>query len=165
MPERKWIILKVKPRTEKKMLLMMRKFRVWCYLPSYVKTRKVQRRKVRTVLPIFPGYLLAWFDADQRLTVWQTNLVVNMLPVAQPRKTIHQIRQVVRAVRNERPFAIVPISWSVGDRIRITKGPLKDVEGRIMNVDRKTTLVIGIDAFGAAVSVTLSPDDCTVLKD
>ena len=34
------------------------------YLPTYTKVRKVQRRKVRRELPLFPGYVFARLNAD-----------------------------------------------------------------------------------------------------
>ena len=52
---RDWFVLHVKPRTEKKVMQYLSRSRGFRHLPVYVKVTKVQRRKVRRELPLFPG--------------------------------------------------------------------------------------------------------------
>ena len=89
-----WYVLHVKPRTEKKVVAYLASYGFFRYLPVYVKVTKVQRRKVRTELPLFPGYVFTRLDADGRLKMLRTNLLVRTIPVARPREMIHKLRQI-----------------------------------------------------------------------
>ncbi|MBQ3749234.1 MAG: hypothetical protein II863_17640, partial [Kiritimatiellae bacterium] len=51
-------MLFVKPRMEKKLHAIMQRLHIWHCIPMYTRTRKVQRRVVRTELPLFPRYVL-----------------------------------------------------------------------------------------------------------
>ena len=160
-----WYIVKVKPRTEKKMQLIMQKRHIWNCLPTYTKIRRSQRRTIRTDMPIFPGYMLVRCDGNERIIALKTNLVVSMVPLSRPRPVIHQLRQIVKAVRSERRIQMVSLEWGRGDVVRISHGPLKGIEGCIINNAKKKSIVIGIEVFGGAVSVTLSPEDCILQKE
>ena len=144
---------------------MMRKRHIWNWLPVQTKVRKVQRRSIRTELPIFPGYVLARLDEAERVEVLKTNLVVSMVHISDPRPVIHQLRQIAKAVRKECKMRMVPIGWAVGERVCIAHGPLKGIEGYVVERDSKATLVISVEAFGGAVAVMLSPEDCTLQKE
>ena len=78
-------VLHVKPRTEKKVMAYLERYRLIRYLPVYVKVTKVQRRKVRRELPLFPGYVFTCLTPDNRVLMLQTNLIVRTIPVPDPR--------------------------------------------------------------------------------
>ena len=65
--QRVWFVLHVKPRTEKKAVLFLRSYGCFYHLPVYVKVTKVQRRKVKRELPLFPGYVFTKLSAEERL--------------------------------------------------------------------------------------------------
>lgn len=77
-----WYVLHVKPRTEKKVLAYLERCAAWRYLPLLTKEKRVQRRKIRTELPLFPGYVFARMNPEQRLTMMKTNLIVRVIEVA-----------------------------------------------------------------------------------
>ena len=85
---RSWFVLHVKPRTEKKVVTYLKRYRCFAHLPVYVKITKVQRRKVRRELPLFPGYVFTRLSPDERITMLQTNLLVNTIFVPRPRDLI-----------------------------------------------------------------------------
>ena len=72
--KRVWYVLHVKPRTEKKTEERLKLYRLWHHLPVYRKITREQRRKVVRELPLFPGYVFACMNADERLRMLQTNL-------------------------------------------------------------------------------------------
>ena len=111
---RGWFVLHVKPRTEKKVVTYLKRYRCFAHLPSYVKITKVQRRKVKRVLPLFPGYVFARLSPDERLLMLQTNLLVNTISVPRPREMIHQLRQIARAARGMPDFRPRPNMFRSG---------------------------------------------------
>ena len=136
-------------------------WRIWNVLPTYVKIRKVQRRTVKADLPIFPGYLVAKLDTDERLRVLKTNMTVAVLPLSAPdaRSVLHQLHQIVKATNATEEFRLVPPT-AVGDSVRIVSGPMKGLAGRVKVVDGKTLLTVNVEAFGGAFEVQVSPSDC-----
>lgn len=139
---------------------------IWSYLPSRVRTRRVQRRTKRIEEPIFLGYLLVRLKEGERADVLRTNLVVSLIYLDQPRPVIHQLRDVMKAVKSERDMRIaLPSEVSVGDAVRIAEGPLKGIVGHVVKNDKKEVLVIDVNVFGSAVAVELSSQDCVVEND
>lgn len=151
-----WYVLHVKPRTEKKVLAYLARYGAWRYVPMYVKETRVQRRKVRTLLPLFPGYVFARLNPEQRLNMLKTNLLVRLIEIPYPRETIHQLRQIAHAGR------LAPLtpreSFHPGEEVRVKAGPFYGLTGRIDQVTSE--LILEVNILGRAVSVAINPDDC-----
>ena len=154
-----WYVLHVKPRTEKKMMEFLRSYRCYRYLPLYLKITKVQRRKVRRELPLFPGYVFSKLNADERLKILQTNLVVHPIFVARPREMIHQLRQISRAARGLPDMHPVEYMFKEGDYVRVKYGPLHGTEGYVRREGAHATLCLNVEILGAAVEISISPSD------
>ena len=155
----KWYVLHVKPRTEKKVAERLSRARRWHYLPLWTKVRRVQRRKVRTEVPVFPGYVFARLNSDARLAMLRTNMIVRLIPVPRPRELIHQLRQIAHAGRAGHEPRKVPL-FKVGDLVRVTQGPFYGVEGYIKRDEGGTFIVLNVEILGQAVAVSISPSDC-----
>ena len=155
----RWFVLHVKPRTEKKMAAYLSRDRLWHYLPLRMKIRRVQRRKVRTELPLFPGYVFARLNAASRLAMLKTNLVVRLIPVPRQRELIHQLRQIAHAGRVAPEVRTVSV-FKVGDLVRVTQGPFYGVEGYIKRDEGGTSIILNVEILGQAVAVSISPSDC-----
>lgn len=156
--KRTWYVLYVKPRTEKKVVEWMKFYRFFYHLPLYLKIRKVQRRKVRVYLPLFPGYVFTRLNPDERLTILKTNLIISTIQVDKPRKMIHQLRQIKNATRNG-PVVKVHHSFKEGDLVKITSGAFRGVEGVVKREGAKATLCLNCEILGASVEVAVSPAD------
>lgn len=153
---RTWYVLHVKPRTEKKVASYLAVYKYWYVLPTWTKVTKVQRRKVRRELPIFPGYVFTRLNPDERVKILKTNLLVSILSVPRPREMIHQLRQVVHASRHLPDLKPVPV-FKEGDPIRIVYGPFRGIEGYVKRTASKTSLVLNIDMLGEAREISIDP--------
>lgn len=154
-----WYILHTKPRVEKKLQSILQALHVLNVMPTYLKVRKVQRRTVKTDIPLFPGYLLARLDAEKRLIVIKTNLTVAVEPLQNARAVLRQLHQLVKASMQTEEFRLV-MPTGAGDAVRIVNGPMKGLEGRVKTVEGKTLLTVDVEAFGGAIEVQVSPEDC-----
>ena len=154
-----WYILRTKPRTEKKLQSYLMAWHVWNILPSYIKVRKVQRRTVKTEIPLFPSYILARLDEEKRLRVLRTNTVLLAQPLPNARAVLRQLHQIMKAVKETEELRIVAPT-ETGDKVKIVQGPMKGMEGRVTVVDGKSLLTLNLDAFGGAIEVLVSPSDC-----
>lgn len=144
---------------EKKLQALLQAWHIWNVLPTYVKVRKVQRRTVEAELPLFPRYMMARLDGEERLRVLKTNMTVGMLPLANARLVLRQLHQLVKATKAADAFNLVAPTWA-GDAVRIVRGPMKGLEGHVKTQDGATVLTVNVEAFGGAIEVKVSPDDC-----
>ena len=158
----KWIVLFVKPRTEKKVAEYCGLYRFPCYLPLREKTRVVQRRKVTFMLPVFPGYVFTKISPDQRLELLKTNLLVRTLEPLQPRRMLRDLIMVRRALRAN-PELQTAKPLAKGRLVRIISGSLMGVEGRVARVSDKMKVVLSVDMIGQAISVTAQMDQIELL--
>ena len=156
---RTWYVLHVKPRTEKKVMGYLALTRGFRHLPVYVKITKVQRRKVRRELPLFPGYVFAHLSQDERLTVLRSNLLVRTINVPNPREMIHQLRQVARVARVAAGKIRPANPFKVGDYVRVKYGPMRGTEGYVKREGAHATICLNVDILGSAVEVSISPED------
>jgi transcription antitermination factor NusG len=156
--KRDWYVLHVKPRTEKKVAQYLLSYGYFCHLPLYTKIAKVQRRKVKRRLPLFPGYVFTRLLPDERVKMLQTNLIVKTIFAKYPRKMIHQLRQIAHAARGD--TTMMPIDLcKVGDYVRVISGPMRGTEGYIQRKGREASLCLNVEILGVAVEVAVSPYD------
>lgn len=155
---RVWYVLHVKPRTEKQVAAHLKAHGYFCHLPVYLRIRKVQRRKIRTEMPLFPGYVFTRLNPAERIVMLKTNYIVRTIFVRYPRAMIHQLRQIARASRRNPDFK--PANpFRAGDLVRVVSGPFRGVEGYVKREGAKATLCLNVEILGAAVEMSVSLED------
>jgi transcription antitermination factor NusG len=155
-----WYAIHVKPRTEKKVIEWLAHYRCWRHLPLYVKVRKVQRRKVRRYLPLFPGYVFARLPWEKRRLMLQTNLLVRTIPIRDAKLTIHQLRQISRVSKKAGPeMKKLAQTFKAGEYVRVKFGPFMGTEGYVKREGAQTTLVLNVEILGSSVEVLVLPDN------
>ena len=159
---RTWYFLHSKPRAEKKLQLWLTNCRIWNYLPVFVKAHVVQRRTVRSEIPIFPSYLIARMSDAERIQALRSNLVVMQIPIDRPREVIHQLRQVVRAARKAQEVKPAPVADKAGKFVRIKSGPMSGLEGYVVKKGSKCSVIVNMEALGTAFEVAVPAEDLAV---
>lgn len=152
-------MLHVKPRTEKKVVEYLDVYRCFRHLPLYVKITRVQRRKVRRELPLFPGYVFTRLTPEERVRMLQTNLIVRTIFVERPRPMIHQLRQIARVTRAAAHQVRPANPYKVGDYVRVVHGAFRGTEGYIKREGANASICLNVDILGTAVEVSISPED------
>ena len=163
MEPRIWYVLHVKPRTEKVVNDHLAIMRVFHYLPLVRKETKVQRRRVVRHLPVFPGYVFTRLSPDERMTILRTQHIVRMIEVANPRRMIHQLRQVEHACRLPADIRQAP-TFAEGEYARVISGPLRGLEGQVRRIGNATSIVLTVDILGRAIEATVAAVDLEPLK-
>lgn len=129
----------------------------------HVWSRRAGVRRLIQV-PMFPGYLFLRnvMDKYSYLEVRKTRGLVSMLGERLDRlETVpdHEIDAIQRVLQARLPALPHPY-LRVGQRVRITDGPLVDVEGILVRTKpTKGLLVLSIDLLRRAVAVEV---DCTM---
>ena len=155
-----WYVLHVKPRTEKKVAWYLGLYKCFHHLPVRIVIRKVQRRKVRRELPLFPGYVFARMNADQRREMLQTNLLVRTIPIPRPRETIHELRQLRRGASTQAEMRVLSTTFHEGDKVRVTTGPMRGMEGYVKRDGAgRTVIYLNVEILGRSVQIEIQPCD------
>ena len=163
MRSRTWYVLHVKPRTEKRVNERLAIMRVFHYLPLVRKETRVQRRKVVRHLPVFPGYVFTRLFPEERGEILGTRQIVRTIPVTDPRRMIHQLRQVEHASRLPADLRLAE-SFSAGEYVKVVSGPLRGLEGQVKRIGAQTSLVLVVEILGRALEATVAPGDLEPLR-
>jgi transcription antitermination factor NusG len=128
------------------------------FLPVYRTRRRWSDRTVTAEVPLFPGYIFCRFDHRQRLPIITTPGVVSILgfgdhPAALLDEEIDAIRAIVDSGIGAEPVPFL----REGQRIRVTHGPLKSLEGTLVRKKSSWQLVISVELLQRSVSVEIDP--------
>ncbi|HKA33133.1 MAG TPA: transcription termination/antitermination NusG family protein [Candidatus Binatia bacterium] len=118
-----------------------------------------------TQVPLFPGYLFIRHAVDKHSynEICKTRGLVRILGerwdrlASIPEKEIESIKKVLGSRLHAMPHAYV----REGQRVRISRGPLKDVEGMLLKIKpEKGLFVVSVDLLQRSVAVEI---DCTLI--
>src|ERR1051326_7559069 len=118
-----------------------------------------------TQVPLFPGYLFIRHAIDKHShnEICKTRGLVRILGerwdrlASIPEKEIEGIKRVLDSRLHAMPHAYV----REGQRVRISRGPLKDVEGMLLKIKpEKGLFVVSVDLLQRSVAVEI---DCTLI--
>lgn len=118
-----------------------------------------------TQVPLFPGYLFIRHGIDKQSynEICKTRGLVRILGerwdrlASIPEKDIEGVQKVLESRLQAMPHAYV----REGQRVRINRGPLKDVEGILLRIKpEKGLFVISVDLLQRSVAVEI---DCTLI--
>ncbi len=159
-----WWVAHTKSRNEKALAWQLVKREVPFFLPMHWKVSKNRGRTLRSLLPLFPGYLFFNGGENERLEVLKTNRTANILQVenqANLTKELLPIETLLKLGKSVMPHEYIKI----GQRCRVTAGPLMGTEGIVVKTPKETRLVLQVDMLGQAASVEISFDMIEKLDD
>src|SRR3954467_11968540 len=128
----RWWCLHTKARQEKAIARFLRSQDISYYLPQVVKVdRTPQGRKIRSVVPLFTGYLFLLGDDFARVEALRSQRLANVLEIVDQGTLVKDLRQVYQMLSPG--LAVVPEPvMPVGARVRIKTGPLMGIEGTVI---------------------------------
>jgi len=153
----RWWVAHTRSRNEKALAWDNVHKNISYFLPMNWKVRRSRGRKMRSLLPLFSGYLFFCGDERDRLEVLRTNRVANVLEVKDQTRLVNELSQIELAIRAGvllRPHKYL----KAGQRCRVLAGPLADLQGMIVTTRTDTRLVLQIDMLGQATSVEIDVD-------
>jgi len=153
----RWWVAHTRSRNEKALAHDLIARRISYFLPMNWKTRHTSGRKIRSLLPLFGGYLFFCSDEKQRVEVLQTNRVANLIEVINQQKLLEELLQIEQALRAGAD--LVPHKYiKAGQHCRVIAGPLADLQGIVLHKKSATHLILQIDMLGQATSVEIESE-------
>jgi transcription termination/antitermination protein NusG len=150
----RWWVAHTKSRNEKALAHTLRKWDMPYYLPMVERIHVRRNRKVRSLVPLFPGYLFFTGEDNNRYRVMTTNRVANVIHVENQEVLSVELSQIHKAIvtgAELQPYLGIP----KGTRCRITSGVFKGLEGIVLHMKGNTQLVLQVEALGQAVALEI----------
>ncbi len=147
-----WVVVHVRPRCEKKLVMVCGEQDLSSYLPVKRKVHYYGRRERVFLTPLFSGYIFCLVTDDQRVYLRQNQYVANLLEVAEQDKLVRQLRQIHQALQLGDAVEVMPY-LEKGNRVCVTGGALKGLEGIIENVKGGTRIIISVEMIRQSVGL------------
>jgi transcription antitermination factor NusG len=158
--DNQWFALQVKTRFEPTCARILRSKGYEEYLPLCKCTsRRIGAQNLSALQPLFPGYVFCRLNANAKGLVVTTPGVIRVvgyggIPIAISDEEIASVRS---CTESGRPLYPWPHLY-VGQRIRVTAGPLRGVEGNLIRVKKIHRLVVSINLLQQAAAVEIDAD-------
>jgi transcription antitermination factor NusG len=157
--ETAWYALYTRSRHEKHVEAYLKRQRFETFLPLRRMWSTRRDRTLTIQVPALPGYLFVrcTLYAETRALLKRTSGVVRMVenagrPAAIPREQIQSLQIALAHVFNAEGHPYL----SVGDRVRVARGPMEGVEGYLVRVaENRHRLVIAVDYVNQALSLEI----------
>jgi transcription antitermination factor NusG len=160
--EARWYAVQTRSRFEKVVRAELELSGIEHFLPTYEQLHQWKDRKKAVELPLFAGYLFARFQdsGKMRLQVLRTNGLVRILGMAGaiepvPDVEIDSIRHLLLSGRACLPHPFI----REGAWVRVRRGALAGVEGRLIRMKNRARLVLSVDLLSQSVSTEVDARD------
>jgi transcription antitermination factor NusG len=162
--EKPWYAIQVKTRFEKVVALHLRGKAYDEYLPTYRSRRRWSDRVKEIERPLFPGYIFCRFDATDRLPLLVIPGVKSIVGfggtlISVPEQEIAALKRVINSGMQYEPWPGI----SVGQAVQVRHGPLRGLEGVVVQVKGKHHLIISVNLLQRSVSVEIDKESVTPL--
>ncbi len=156
-PEILWFVAHCRPRCEKKLVDYCGRQSVQTTLPLYKSVRKYRGKTVTFLKPLFPGYVFLRMPPTDRMKVFQSDYVANLLDVPVQDEFAAQLEAILIAVETEYDVRLAP-TIKPGTRVIIRSGPLRGLEGYVESRRGLVEVHLRMDFIGQAAAVKMDAD-------
>jgi transcriptional antiterminator RfaH len=159
-----WWVVHTKSRNEKALAKELVQKDIGYFLPMSWKVWRRRGRTIRSLLPLFSGYLFFCGKESQRIEVLRTNRVANLLTVKDQQRLLDELSQIEQALRT----GVTMTSHryiKAGQYCRVIGGPLAGLHGIVVKTRDTTRLLLQVDMLGQATSVEIDTDMIEVVDE
>jgi len=167
-PGRAWAPAYCKPRTEKVVARYCERHGIAYYLPLLRKKKRYQRRTVESFVPMFPGYIFAQLDADNRTEFLECHRIVHIVDVYDARERslvaeLNQLQHLEEAQCNV-DLVVMP-EVKVGTAVTVTEGPLAGTTGIVERRKGRTRVTVNVELLGSSVMAEMDLGELEAADD
>ncbi len=149
-----WFAVQVNQRSEFRVKKALQSKGYETLLPLFRENQDESGCAPTILQPLFPSYVFCCFDVIKRLPVLVTPGVVRIVgagrhPIPVDTSELDAIRTVVESGLSTRPAAHIRI----GQKVRVERGPLRGIEGIIVEHKNSQRLILGVSLLQRSLSV------------
>jgi len=150
----RWWVAHTKSRNEKALAWDLLKKGTCYFLPMVEKVQGRAGRRVKSIAVLFSGYLFLCGSENDRYWAMTTNRVASTIEVADQERLIRELSSIQKALCS--PERLDPFPYlKAGRRCVVTAGPLKGVEGILVQRKNVNRLVLQVHVLGQAVATEI----------
>jgi transcription antitermination factor NusG len=149
-----WFVCHTKPRCEKKFAALMAREQFAHYLPLLQSVRRYGTQKKTFTKPLFAGYVFARLEPERKDRIYQQDLLVRSLQVANEDVFLRQIEDVKIICASGLEAALHPL-MKKGTHVRVQGGPLHGLEGYVDDPANPQGIVVSVDVLQQGLLVRL----------
>lgn len=163
-PRYLWHVVRVKTGEDKQAWEALRKRDYRVYWPNFPVNVRTRSGGCRTVIrSVFPGYQFALEGRDGWEPLRESPHVIGLMRIGERFATLmdtdpdfRKIEEAEARLRN--PQTAKPLKFSVGERVKLTKGPFIELWGHVEALDENGRVDVLIELLKRKVRVTASSD-------
>ena len=158
-----WYLVRTKPQKERWVQDQLKSISEEAFLPLLRSRTRCFGRIITTVKPLFPSYLFAYFNLQERyFDVKYTAGVHSLVSVGGEAVTVPAtIIDEIKRRGTEGIVELAPRRLDPGQKIRIVDGPFRDIEAifdRYLSGSERVAILL--DALGASTIRVVLPSSC-----
>jgi transcription antitermination factor NusG len=156
----RWTVAYCKPRQEKALAWDLCRQRVNYFLPMVLRQTSSGGRRRRNLYPLFSSYLFFAGEDHDRTAVLRTDRVVRLIDIndAEQPRFRREIGALEAALHSSPESLELYPRLVPGALVRITAGPMKDVEGVVLQMQNKRKLWLGVSVLSVGATVEIHAD-------
>jgi transcription antitermination factor NusG len=155
--KKNWYALYTKSRAEKKVLKEFEYLGIEAYLPLRKTMKQWSDRKKKVEEPVIKSYIFVHIEENKRYDVFKADGVVNFVHFEGKPAVIRDqdIKAFQQLVDQNIDFEVTSEHLTKGQKVKITFGDLRNVEGEITEILGKKQIAIHIDQIGFSLIVKI----------
>lgn len=163
--ETKWHAVYTKPRWEKKVDELLVKKNIESYCPLNKVQRQWSDRKKIVQEPLFSSYVFVHVEEKILPELKKVDGILNLVYwLGKPAVIRDQEIEVIRRFLNEHMNVhLEKAQVNLNDQVRITSGPLMELEGQVIAVRNKTVKII-LPSLGYQMVAEINTDNLEVIR-
>lgn len=159
-----WYVAQTYAQHEKQVSRQLGQRAIENFLPVYERVSQWKDRRVRLQVPLFAGYVFVRLAVSKRLRVLEVPGVARLvgfggLPAALPDDQLESIRSSLTFKLRAEPCAYL----SIGQRVRIDRGPLQGIEGILLRRKNCVRLILSVALIQRSIAVEVNAADVSSL--
>lgn len=161
-----WYAIYTKSRNEKMVAVNLEVKGIEVYLPLLKILKQWSDRKKWVEIPLFRSYIFVHIIDKDYLDVLQTDGVVRFVTFMNERIPIPetQILAVRSYLEEDDPINIENLEYLPGDRVEVSRGPLRGLLGVLVEVKGKQRVMVEIESLGQRLILNLPKSIVTILN-
>jgi transcription antitermination factor NusG len=163
--ETKWHAVYTKPRWEKKVDEILGKKNIESYCPLNKVQRQWSDRKKIVQEPLFASYVFVHVEEKVLPELKKVDGILNLVYWLGKPAVIrdHEIDVIRRFLNEHMNVHLEKALVNLNDQVRITSGPLMELEGQVIAVRNKTVKII-LPSLGYQMVAEVSADNLEVIR-
>ncbi|SCM59612.1 UpxY family transcription antiterminator [Petrimonas mucosa] len=162
MRGKRWLAAYVKMHHEKRVRDKLTALGIENFLPVQNEVRQWSDRKKRVERVLIPMMIFVHVDSVEQRTVLTHPSVLRYLvlrgdhaPTEIPEEQMNRFRFILNY--SNQPVSFNPETLQPGKKVKVVRGPLAGLEGELVTIDGKSSVVVRISQLGCAtVEVSIS---------